>query len=365
MNKNKSLLITFVLGLGLVLALSGGILMAARAQGPGPRGGLSPQAAVGTAFTYQGRLMQGSTPVSGICDFQFYLYDDSFLFPTQIGGPVEQGNVQVTDGYFSVSIDFGADAFTGEGRQLQILVRCPAGSGSYTTLSPMVMLSPAPYALSLRPGALVNGSVGLGSVLRVENTYGGMLSSYGITGASQDTGVLGTGGNFGVYGQSSEGYGIYSNGDAHVEGNLTWITRTSYIAVSAAAFSPRTATTSYTNSGFYLGTSAGGQFYAPVQLPHGATLEGITFHWWDDSPGNTITCTLYVDGMGSGPMNNKLVEIPSTGLYGPGFGSAAITGEYAVVDNSQNIYYLEWDFDGGGGVQGDGVVIRYYFTEPY
>ena len=48
-----------LMALGLVLALGGGIVMArrAQAQGPGPEGPSSIQAAVGTAFTYQGRLV--------------------------------------------------------------------------------------------------------------------------------------------------------------------------------------------------------------------------------------------------------------------------------------------------------------------
>ncbi|MEA3397059.1 MAG: hypothetical protein U9R05_06320 [Chloroflexota bacterium] len=216
--------------LGLVLALSGGVVMAHRAlaQEPGPEGQSSIQAAVGDAFTYQGRLLDSDTPVDGTCDFQFNLYDDAWLSPSLVAGPVDRGAVTVSDGYFSTSIDFGASAFTGEGRQLEILVRCPAGSGSYTTLSGMVTLSANPYALSLRPGAVIEGSVSLGAVVKAENTYSGALFNYGLHGVSQNTGVQGeaasttgkgvygeatatSGTNYGVYGKtnSSSGYGVY------------------------------------------------------------------------------------------------------------------------------------------------------------
>ena len=43
--------------------------------------------------------------------------------------------------------DFGGNAFNGADRFLQIAVRCPVGSGSYTTLTPRQPLTAAPYAL--------------------------------------------------------------------------------------------------------------------------------------------------------------------------------------------------------------------------
>jgi hypothetical protein len=49
---------------GLVLALAGG----AKAQGPGAQGGPGAQAALGTAFTYQGRLADGGSPANGTYD---------------------------------------------------------------------------------------------------------------------------------------------------------------------------------------------------------------------------------------------------------------------------------------------------------
>jgi hypothetical protein len=55
------------------------------------------------------------------------------------------------NGLFTVVIDFGGGAFNGAARWLEIGVRCPAGSGSYTTLSPRQALRAAPYALAL-PG---------------------------------------------------------------------------------------------------------------------------------------------------------------------------------------------------------------------
>jgi len=127
----------------LLLALAAGMT---RAQGPQPRGDVSAQAALGTGFTYQGQLKEDGNPVNGTCDFQFSLYDAE-SGGTQIGATETRTNVQVSNGLFTVQLDFGSEAFQGEARWLEIAVRCPAGSGSYTTLTPRQALTPVPYAL--------------------------------------------------------------------------------------------------------------------------------------------------------------------------------------------------------------------------
>jgi hypothetical protein len=60
-------------------------------------------------------------------------------------------NVTITEGSFTVLLDFGATAFNGDARWLQIAVRSPAGSGVFTTLSPRQELTATPYALRV-PG---------------------------------------------------------------------------------------------------------------------------------------------------------------------------------------------------------------------
>ena len=60
-------ILTSALALGLLLALTVGLT---QAQGPGPQGDASVQAApVGTAFTYQGRLTDGGSPANGTFHF--------------------------------------------------------------------------------------------------------------------------------------------------------------------------------------------------------------------------------------------------------------------------------------------------------
>src|SRR3972149_10650077 len=90
---------------------------------------------IGTAFTYQGFLEKpAGTPVGSPtpvnCDFEFTLWDDAE--PSSLGiqiGPTLTfaglDAVEVTDGVFTVVLDFGANAINGQARWLAIRVCCP------------------------------------------------------------------------------------------------------------------------------------------------------------------------------------------------------------------------------------------------
>jgi hypothetical protein len=96
---------------------------------------------LGTAFTYQGRLMDAGGPVTGTCGLIFRLYDQAAagtLLSTE-----SRPWVGISDGYFAVELDFGAAAFDGEARWLEIDVDCGGGA---VTLSPRQKLTAAPYA---------------------------------------------------------------------------------------------------------------------------------------------------------------------------------------------------------------------------
>lgn len=112
--------------------------------------GTAPLAAapMGTAFTYQGRFMDGGSPADGEYDFELKLYDAA-TSGTQQGSTVYVADEDVNDGYFTLAIDFGGSVFDGDARWLQIAVRPGASTGSYTTLSPRHELTPTPYALSI------------------------------------------------------------------------------------------------------------------------------------------------------------------------------------------------------------------------
>ena len=109
----------------------------------------SPAAAQGTAFTYQGRLNAGTDPANGLFeDMRFHIYSAA-SGGTLIAGPVTNAPIAVTNGLFTVGLDFGAGVFTGSSNWLQIGVRTN-GAPAYTGLSPRQQLTPTPYAILCR-----------------------------------------------------------------------------------------------------------------------------------------------------------------------------------------------------------------------
>jgi len=110
-------------------------------------GGVTPPLAIGSAFTYQGRLDVSGTPADGPYDLQFRLMDAA-SGGTQIGSTYSVNDAPVSDGVFTVELDFGPDAFRGGARWLEISVR-PGAGGVYTLLSPRQKLNPAPLAQAI------------------------------------------------------------------------------------------------------------------------------------------------------------------------------------------------------------------------
>lgn len=98
-----------------------------------------------TAFNYQGKLVDAGTAQSSY-QMQFKLFG-SLDGADQICNAIENPNVSVNQGVFTVNLDFScAEAFPGADRFLEISVRRNA-SGSYTTLNPRQQIASSPYAI--------------------------------------------------------------------------------------------------------------------------------------------------------------------------------------------------------------------------
>jgi hypothetical protein len=122
------------------LSLGWSVALLALLLGPAPSA-----APVGTAFNYQGRLNHGTNPANGRYDLRFTLYDAA-SGGTQVGLPQTTNALAVSNGFFNVTLDFGAGVFTGDARWLDIAVKTN-GAASYTALVPRQPLAPTPYAL--------------------------------------------------------------------------------------------------------------------------------------------------------------------------------------------------------------------------
>jgi hypothetical protein len=99
----------------------------------------------GTAFTYQGRLIDNGSPGNTNYDFTFAVYDAG-TGGSLVAGPITNSAVAVSAGLFTTTLDFGAGVFTGAPLWLEIGV-APGGNGTFHTLSPRQALTPAPYAI--------------------------------------------------------------------------------------------------------------------------------------------------------------------------------------------------------------------------
>jgi hypothetical protein len=147
--KRSKLIYMFLIAVLLIASI--GSADAHRAASPQPSGIQSTP--VGSAFTYQGQLKIGGSPVNDTCNFQFSLWDSlgsgsPASGGVQIGATNAANSVIVSNGLFSVVLNFGDKAFTGAARWLQIAVKCSGDTG-FVTSNTRQALAPTPYALGL------------------------------------------------------------------------------------------------------------------------------------------------------------------------------------------------------------------------
>lgn len=400
--------------------------------------------ALGTVITYQGEIDHNGTPMNGTCAMKFQLFDAT-SGGNAASSELTKANVPVNAGIFTVELDFGSAPYTGAARYLNIAVKC-GGDSNYTTIGSRVALNATPYALSLRPGAVISGTTGPALTGWSNNQSGEAVGLYGyaesnsfaaygvkgettqphgvgvqglgiytgVHGATTDstgtgfgvqgttvsnagTGVFGyaaadtgstngvrgdaksssgtgvygvasaiSGKNYGVYGQtySASGYGVYSFGNAHVEGDLTWKDVTSYLTIPAAAFQPNLDGYTFTNSGRSVlptGANPALYFLAPVNLPHGAIVTNITFHWTDTDVTEGALLQLYRIDLAGGEV--PMATLVSIGNPGAGSSSENTIG-LSTIDNSQYGYYL-WLSLPSTALEAHGVVIEYTIDQPY
>ena len=98
--------------------------------------------AQGTAFSYQGRLNANGSPATGIYDVRFAVYD-ALTSGNQIAGPLTNSAISVSNGLFTVTMDFGSGVFTGPARWLEIAARTN-GTPTFSTLTPRQPVLPTP-----------------------------------------------------------------------------------------------------------------------------------------------------------------------------------------------------------------------------
>ena len=170
---------------------------------------IQPAPAQGTAFTYQGQLSASGGPASGNYDFTFALFNtNSSNAGQQAGNTLTNLNVGVTNGVFTVTLDFGS-VFTGNATWLAIEMRTNGGT-VFTALNPLQELTPTPYAMyAPNAGAAASANTVAGSNI-VGTIAAGQLPANVITngesGLSLSGSFSGDGGGLTEYNRRFSGF---------------------------------------------------------------------------------------------------------------------------------------------------------------
>jgi hypothetical protein len=196
MSRKRALSIVLLTVLALVIAGAVGLVLA---QGPDDddiqaQQGVEEAAIVDDVLAIQGRLTNaGGTPINGTLRVTYTLYDSAG------GGAAlctDADDVTFVNGLFTGSMSYCTSDEI-DGRALYLGIRV----GADAEMTPRQAIRPVPYAYSLRPGAVISGTVS-GAIVHVENwaTNGRGLRAY----AMADTGV-----NYGVVAasRSPDGFG--------------------------------------------------------------------------------------------------------------------------------------------------------------
>ncbi|MHC4544917.1 MAG: hypothetical protein ACYSYL_10375 [Planctomycetota bacterium] len=171
---------------------------------------------LGTAFTYQGRLIDANNIADGLYDFEFKLFNDPCT-SGQLGSTIDINDLDVIEGYFTVELDFGG-VFDGDARWLEIAVRPGDSNGSFNILMPRQELTPTPYSIYAENAGTDNDWMVSGY-----NIYSIPPGSVGI-GTTSPNAKLDVAGSF-LWGNSAAaqgtlGYGTHINIGSYTNYNL-------------------------------------------------------------------------------------------------------------------------------------------------
>src|SRR5215469_10155959 len=139
----------------------------------------------GTTFSYQGQLQNNGGLGNGTYNLQFSLYTTN-IGGTAVAGPVTNSAVVVTNGLFTVIIDFGSSVWNGQTNWLQIGVETN-NANFFTYLAPRQQVTPTPCAINAEG---LSGTLPASQLASIGNTSGGTANFF--VGPSGNAGVSGS-----------------------------------------------------------------------------------------------------------------------------------------------------------------------------
>ena len=252
-----------------------------------------------TAFTYQGQLQNNGSLASGTYNLQFSLYTTN-IGGTAVAGPVTNTGVLVTNGLFTVQINFGSFAFTGETNWLQIGVETNLAN-AFTNLVPRQQLTPTPFAIYAENSTALAGGTAVGegagnniSDNGADDSFIGGGQANSIQFNSLDSFIGGGDGNTNL---SNAGYSV-------IAGGLDNQTASGWSVIGGGRGNVITSGTEYstigggfvnTNSGNYATVPGGNENYALGAYSFAAGDQAQALHQgafvWADSEGSPFGST--------------------------------------------------------------------------
>jgi hypothetical protein len=304
------------------------------------------QGASAQPVTFQGKLENGGLPVTGSYDMRFQAMT-ALTGGSPVGSPVAADGVSVSNGLFTAPLFFGSSVFTGADVFVQVSVR-PAGSGSFTDLSPRQQVTPAPYAIKAlneswhSAGGILSNDTSTfkvvinsaspflgndyfevnvpsfqtgpaGMSVNAQNPGGEASYGYAVAGSSRGYTAFGAAnstwrlfldgadrmtvssftGNVGVGTVLAPTERLEVSGNVKASAFRYAFTQARTLAVPPDAFHPAF----FTDAGVFGGGLAflgvpSGSIVAPIYLPDGATITGMTLTFVDNSSADLTASVL-------------------------------------------------------------------------
>ncbi len=274
---------------------------------------------MGTAWTYQGRLIDANEAADGEYDFTLKLFDDANTTTgVQQGGTIDLNDLDVIDGYFTLELDFGSLVFGGDARWLETAVR-PGDSNDvndFVTLSPRQKVTPTPYALYALSGPATDWN----NLINVPSGF--------LDGEDNDT--------------------FYTAGEGLMLSGTTFEADTSYLQRRVAASCPV--------GSFIRAIEATGNVVCGPDNDSGGDITAVNAGTGLNGGGTSGNVTMHVDVplylSGSVAEPGAVIKGINTGDGRGVYGSGSVYGVYGYSDENVAVY-------GNGdttGVYGDGTI---------
>lgn len=122
-----------------------------------------------TAFNFQGRLNDGTNPANGHYDLQFKLFD-ALIAGNQIGSMIDRPDLVLVNGVFSTALDFGASAFGGGDRFIEMAVRPHGSPNPHVILGSRQQISSAPYSVRAANATQADNAANAQNAVNAQNS---------------------------------------------------------------------------------------------------------------------------------------------------------------------------------------------------